>query len=318
MKTKLVTCFYADHTGYPYWGKLNRKEWYAYSLISLCNLGCPIICYTDVLGFDFLIDLKQKHNLNNLEVKLFYIYESPYHKDITRIRLANPEIFDNPQHPLYTLPVTIYWIKWMLLQKEYEQNIYLYWIDIGLSTGSLIPFKLNKYKNENGFQNRYLDEENHREHEFKYFIFDQVFNSNSINQINSFVDDKILNLCRGYVMDNDYKSLEKFLGEEFSSDVINSNKFPVAAMFGGQSDKLVKYIDEFDRIAQKIIISSNEDYLCTEQEIMGYIHAKHPEWFKDWNFSTFYHDESSCWEGLHNENYPLKSFYKFFINPYEN
>jgi hypothetical protein len=321
MSTKLVTSYYASYFGgEPYWGKQSRDEWYAYSIISICNLGAEVICYTndDTPDYDFINNLKQKHNLDNLTIKLFNLQDSPFHTRIYNIRKNNADVYDNPLHPFYILPVSIYWLKWYFLNLEYQENIYLYWIDAGLSTGSLIPYALNKYKDEEGFASRYQGEGFvEYDHRYKHFIFDQAFNSTTMEKINTFVEDKILCLCRGYVMDNDYQLLENKIGLEFASAVIQSNQFPVAAMFGGNSSYLPLYISKFNEIAELILNLPEQDYLCTEQEIMGYIHVTYPEWFKKWEFSTFYHEESDNWEVLHNENYELKSFYKFFTDPLE-
>jgi hypothetical protein len=51
----------------------------------------------------------------------------------------------------------------------------------------------------------------------------------------------------------------------------------------------LSYINKFNDTAEQIL--SIGDYLCTEQEIMGHIHAEHPEWFADWVFHDFYHED---------------------------
>ena len=102
-------------------------------------------------------------------------------------------------------------------------------------------------------------------------------------------------------MDNDYRLLEQKIQEPFSDKVIQSNKFPVGAMFGGNTPYLKQYINEFHEIAERILNRPEKDYLCTEQEIMGYIHVKYPEWFKDWTFNTFYHEEWDMWDPIEAE-----------------
>jgi hypothetical protein len=313
MNTKLVTTYFSAHYGPPYWGKRSRNEWYAYSLISICGLGVDTVCYTDNTdgGYDFLQSVKEKHNLNNLTIKIFDLQSSPFQDRIYKIRLNNSEKFNNEFHPFYTLPVSIYWLKWYFLNMEYEDGIYLYWIDAGLSTGAIFPYSLNPYKDEPGFKVKYKDGENHQEHAFKEFIFNKAFNLESMERINRFVEDKVLCLCRQNIMDNDYRLLEEKIQEPFSDQVIQSNKFPVGAMFGGNTLYLKQYINAFTEMANRILDRPEQDYVCTEQEIMGYIHVKHPEWFKDWTFTTFYNEESEIWDTLGGE---LKPFYKFFTN----
>jgi hypothetical protein len=313
MSTKLVTTFFAAHDGPPFWGKRSRFEWYAYSIISICNLGAEVVCYTDAgdKGFDYLNKIKAKHNLTNLTIKLFDLTTSPFHDRIYRNRMNNPELYNNGFHPFYTLPIAIYWLKWHFLDLEYDKTKYVYWIDAGLSTGSLFPYALCKYKDEEGFATRY----NHdREQEYKHFIFTGAFNPQTMDKINTFVEDKILCTCRQDVMDNDYRKLGININEDFYDDIVRSNKFPVGAMFGGKTPYLRNCITAFTELANKILELPEQNYACTEQELMGYIHIKHPEWFKDWCFNTFYQEESTIWNDLLTHDPNLKSFYRFFTD----
>jgi hypothetical protein len=314
MSTKLVTTFFAAHDGPPFWGKRSRFEWYAYSIISICNLGAEVVCYTDAgdKGFDYLNEIKIKHNLTNLTIKLFDLTTSPFHDRIYRNRMNNPELYNNGFHPFYTLPIAIYWLKWHFLDLEYDETKHVYWIDAGLSTGSLFPYALCKYKDEEGFATRY----NHdREQEYKHFIFTGAFNPQTMDKINTFVEDKILCTCRQDVMDNDYRKLGNNINEDFYDDIVRSNKFPVGAMFGGKTPYLKNYITAFTELANKILELPEQNYACTEQELMGYIHIKYPEWFKDWCFNTFYQEESTIWNDLLIHDPNLKSFYRFFTDP---
>jgi len=313
MSTKLVTTFFAAHDGPPFWGKRSRFEWYAYSIISICNLGAEVVCYTDAgdKGFDYLNEIKAKHNLTNLTIKLFDLTTSPFHDRIYRNRMNNPELYNNGFHPFYTLPIAIYWLKWHFLDLEYDETKYVYWIDAGLSTGSLFPYALCKYKDEEGFATRY----NHdREQGYKHFIFTGAFNPQTLDKINTFVEDKIHCTCRQDVMDNDYRKLGDNINEDFYDDIVRSNKFPVGAMFGGKTPYLRNYITAFTELANKILELPEQNYACTEQELMGYIHIKHPEWFKDWCFNTFYQEESTIWNDLLAHDPNLKSFYRFFTD----
>jgi hypothetical protein len=314
MNTKLVTTYFPSHYNPPFWGKRSRDRWYAYSIISICGLGADTICYTDDRdnSYEFICDVKERHNLSNLTIKKFDLESSPFHERIYNIRLNNGEIYNNEFHPFYTLPIAIYWLKWHFLNLEYKDDTYLYWIDAGLSTGGLFPYIYNPYKDESGFKTKYHETGNHQEHAFKEFIFDKVFTSETMNRINTFVGDKILCVCRQDVMDNDYKLLEQKIQEPFSELVIQSNKFPVGAMFGGNTPYLKQYINIFHELAERILNRPEKDYLCTEQEIMGYIHVKYPEWFKDWTFNTFYHEEWDMWDPIEAEKGKLKPFHRLF------
>ena len=93
----------------------------------------------------------------------------------------------NEFHPFYTLPIAIYWLKWHFLNLEYEENKYIYWIDAGLSTGSLFPYTLCKYKDEEGFATRYNHDNNQA---YKHFVFTGAFNPQTMEKIISQYEDK--------------------------------------------------------------------------------------------------------------------------------
>jgi hypothetical protein len=318
MVTKLVTTFYAAHYDPPFWGKRSRYEWYSYSLISICGLGADIVCYTDDEqdGYNHLLRLKEKHNLTNLTIKKYNLKDSPFHDRIYNIRMNNPELYNNEFHPFYTLPMAIYWLKWHFLNMEYEDGIYLYWIDSGLSTGAIFPYKYNLYSTEPGFYIKYHDREHHHEHAFKEFIFAKILTPEALNKINEYVEDKILCVCRQNVMDNDYRLLETQIQESFSEQVISSNKFPVGAMFGGNTPYLKQYINAFTELAERVLSLPEQNYICTEQELMGYIHVKYPEWFKDWTFTTFYHEELPIWETIKDNPEGVKPLHYLFLDPF--
>jgi hypothetical protein len=292
MNTKLVTAYYPIHNGPPFWGKEGRHRWYKHSIASICNTEVPVVCYTDQSSYDELLEIKNKHQLSNLTIKIYEMSSNPFQEKIFKIRTeGNPEVYNNDSHYFYRMPVTIYWMKWTFLQMEYVENTYLYWIDAGLSTDGVLPKRGNDYADEPGFSSRYANMGNYyNDHEFKFYSFKKIFNPDFITRVNNFTNNKILNLCRQNQTDNDFYLLENKLNLP-KGKIIKDNLFPVGAMFGGNSNKLLDYINKFNNTAEQIL--NIGDYLCTEQEIMGYIHSEHPEWFADWVFNDFYHED---WE----------------------
>jgi len=320
MNTKLVTAYYPLHQGPPFWGKQNRERWYKHSIASICGTGVPVICYTDEIGYKEINEIKTNKKLDNLILKMYDLTTSPFHDRIYKARTeGHPEMYNNEFHPYYKMPVSIYWMKWNFLKMEHEEDTYIYWIDGGLSTQGVFPSRGSSYGNDPGYLKNYNGEEGdfYLVHEFKMFTFDKIFNPNFIPNLNKFSENKIVNICRQDGTDNDFYLFEDKLDLP-RGEIMRSNQFPVGALFGGHSSQLPKYIDEFNSIADRIL--SIGDYVCTEQEIMGYIHTIHPDWFKDWNFHDFYHEDWKLANGPdvftpYREAYPDNvSFSSFFID----
>jgi hypothetical protein len=324
MKTKLVTAYYPIHNGPPFWGKEGRHRWYKHSIASICGTGVPVVCYTDEgESYNELLQTKNERQLDNLIIKTYNILSNPFQDRMYKIRTeVNPEVYNNYLHPFYRMPFTIYWMKWNFLKMEHESNTNLYWIDGGLSTDGVFPKRGNDFKDEPGFDIRYVEMGNfYLDHEYKFHSFSTIFNPNLITKINDFVGDKILNICRQDQTDNDFFTLEDKLNVPIKGKIAATNKYPVGAMFGGNSELVSLYINEFNNIAEQIL--SIGDYLCTEQEIMGYIHAEHPEWFADWVFHDFYHEDWKIYNDhvltSYRELFPNNiSFSSFFLDPINN
>jgi hypothetical protein len=323
MNTKLVTAYYPVHNGPPLWGKEGRHRWYKHSIASICGTGVSVVCYTDAgESYNELLEIKEQRQLDNLTIKTYDIASNPFQERMYKVRTeGNPDLYNNYLHPFYRMPFSIYWTKWTFLEMEYEPDTYIYWIDGGLSTDGVFPKRGNDYANEPGFNERYAGMDNlYIDHEFKFHSFSKIFNPGLIEKINGFVGDKILNLCRQDQTDNDFYTLEDKLNLT-KGEIAHVNRYPVGAMFGGNSPYIMPYINEFNRIADEIL--SIGDYACTEQEIMGLIHTQHQEWFADWIFHDFYHED---WEIMNDHQltpyrtlYPNNiSFSSFFLDPINN
>jgi len=323
MNTKLVTAYYPVHNGPPLWGKEGRHRWYKHSIASICGTGVSVVCYTDAgESYNEVLEIKEQTQLDNLTIKTYDIASNPFQERMYKVRTeGNPDLYNNYLHPFYRMPFSIYWTKWTFLEMEYEPDTYIYWIDGGLSTDGVFPKRGNDYADEPGFNERYAGMDNfYIDHEFKFHSFSKIFNPGLIEKINGFVGDKILNLCRQDQTDNDFYTLEDKLNLT-KGEIAHVNRYPVGAMFGGNSPYLIPYINEFNRIADEIL--SIGDYACTEQEIMGLIHTQHQEWFADWIFHDFYHED---WQIMNDHQltpyrtlYPNNiSFSSFFLDPINN
>jgi len=116
MNTKIVTAYWMGVNGYPFQGSNDsRKTRYLGSLISHCQgIDLPIICYTHYRNLEELYNLKNEHNLNNLQIKLLELYDMKYHKRISEIRDNNFDINLDGRGP------EIMWGKFQVLEQELE------------------------------------------------------------------------------------------------------------------------------------------------------------------------------------------------------
>ena len=283
MRTKLVTSYYAFHNGEPFWGQYGRDRWYKYSLASICELGCEVICYTDEgeLGYNIINQIKEEYKLDNLTIKIFNLIDNQYQDKVYNIRMKDPEKFNNPSiFHYYNRSPQIYWNKFTLLENEFESNINLYWIDCGLAHTGLFPPHMSKYSEEEGYATYYSGIEGNHLH--KQYYFDKAFNPKSLERINNFSKGKIINICR----DTTHCNLSEF--NQHVETIDYQNIFPVGGFFGGNSNLILEYTKECKKLINNIL--KDENYFCGDEEILIYINAKHREWFSNWLFDNFYHE----------------------------
>lgn len=302
MKTKLVTSYYPYHNGEPYWGQLNRDRWYRYSLATICNMG-EIICYTDPEngGYNQLVRLKEEYDLKNLTIKVFNINDNPYQDRVYKIRTDKADIYNNPKAVgYYTRPTVIYWMKFLFLEMEYEPNTQLYWIDSGLSHSGLFPSYANKYSTEPEFAALYSND--YMVNEYKVYHYDKAFTPDVLDKINNYAENKIINLYRATSDDNPSEFIKK-LGVDVNFDDIH----PIAGFFGGESNLMLQYIDKCKELVEQILLRNE---ICSEQSIMACINATNREWFKNFYFDTFYHED---WTNIFQPG--QISFSHFFLKP---
>lgn len=302
-KTKFVTAYYAYHANEPFWGQNGRQERYLYSLRTLCNMKEKIVCYTDddAVSYNILNAFREENGLSNLEIKISPLKDNPYQERVYKIRKSNPDIYDNPTLPKYSRPSQIYWSKFDWLMNEYEPDINLYWIDIGLSSENLFPPYLNEYGHEEDYKNYYRNSGEHKLHAHKGYAFQRAFNSDTVLRINEFAEDKFINLCRLGVTDCDHSKFIKLTGENYDYE----NIFSIGGFFGGNSNHIPTLVTEAKRCVELILL--DEYYLCGDEEILTHLRAKYSSIHKPWTFHTFYHEGyPSIW------NSTMIPFHKFF------
>jgi hypothetical protein len=279
--TQVVTAYYPYREGPPVWGKAGRERWYKYSLASISHIGVPITCYTDPgQAHDELAAYLDERKIQNITLKEFDITTGPFHDRIHATRIRHGELYNNELHPFYRMPFSVYWMKWKFLEWEHTPDQYTYWIDGGLSTEGVLPHTLNDF----------AVDMHTRMDEWKHYSFTKAFCPALIQKMNHIAGNRTLNLCRMGGTDNDFNRMQNMLHVPVMDSIYHDNLFPVGALFGGK-DTLSTYIQKIHECMEMIL--ATDEYLCTEQEIMGYVHTFNRPLFHDWTFHDFYHDD---WE----------------------
>lgn len=303
-KTKFVTSYYPFHSEKPFWGNINRDRWYKYSLNSICNTGVEVVCYTDERGGGYanLLELKEKFNLSNLTLKIFPLENNPWQEKIVDIRLnKNPQIYNNPDNFFYGVSVQIYWMKWKFIEMELEEEADIYWIDCGLSHHGLFPKSASTYGLLEGWDQEFINEGPYSEMEYRFYYYDKAFNPNLITHLANFNEDKIINISRRNVTDNDIRLFCSKIGDCKAS---RRALYPVGGLWGGAAKNLKKYILDFYEVGERVLATG--DFLCSEQEIMWYLNHKNENLFKNFEFDTFYHEG---WDHYSSDDVSFSDFF---------
>jgi hypothetical protein len=266
MKTKLVTAFYTDIIGFPFFGheSFARQERYLHSLRTLNNMNNEIICYCNETQFDLLQKYCEEFNLNNVTIKISNLKDYPKTERMLEIKKSNEQF--NFYHE-------VDWNKIYLISKEYDESYdYIYWIDCGLSHRGLFTLKYNPYSDKITGLSR----------DWENYSFTKIFCPELFPKINNWVGDKLINLAntmfshnpneirKVYKNNNDYKHMS------------------VGGILGGHISKIKWFIQEFDIISNLCL---NENHILNHEGMITNLEFENPDMFKTFSFDTWYHED---------------------------
>jgi hypothetical protein len=266
MKTKLVTAFYTDVGGHPFYGhiEVSRHERYLHSLRAIANTKEEIVCYCNETQYDLLFDYCQKFDLTNVEIKISNLNDYPNAQKMKEVKEKTNS---------YSFYHEIDWNKFYLLEKEYsEEYDYIYWIDVGLSHRGLFLLKYNPLRDQiNGMSDNWPD-----------YSFVGIFKKDLFEKINVWVGSKLLNLGNtllSHRIDD--------LNDVYKTDYLFDH-LTVGGIIGGHVSNIKWFIEEFNKKA-KICLDS--DAILNHELIMSMIQKENNERFKTFAFNTWYHDD---------------------------
>lgn len=266
MRTKLVTAFYTNIIGHPFYGheSFSRHERYLHSLRTLNNLNNEIICYCNEEQFNLLQEYCNTFNLNNVTLKVSNLSDYPNSDRMKEIKDSTND---------FKFYHEVDWNKFYLLEKEYDENYdYIYWIDVGLSHRGLFLLKYNPYADKiDGLSRTYEN-----------YSFLGIFNPQLFEKINNWVGDKLINISNQQISHN-----PGLLNTTMETS-IPYKSMSVGGIIGGKTSLLKWYINEFKNSSVK---SLNKNVILNHEAIMSHIYENTQDNFRTFEFQTWYHDD---------------------------
>ena len=266
MRTKLVTAFYTDIIGFPFFGHdaFARHERYLHSLRTLNNMNNEIICYCNESQYDLLKKYCDEFNLSNITIKISNLKDYPKSQKMIEIKKSNEQF--NFYHE-------VDWNKLYLLSKEYDESYdYIYWIDCGLSHRGLFLLKYNPY----------ADKITGLSKDWENYSFIGIFSPELFPKINNWVGDKLINLAN---------TMFAHSSSELNRVYNNNHNYihmSVGGILGGHISKLKWFINVFDKVSD-ICLESN--YILNHEAIITKINFENSDMFRTYSFNTWYHDD---------------------------
>ena len=300
VKPKFVTCKFTGLHGTKLCGRLNREYVYQYSLRGIAEVQDIIINYTSKYDMDIHGPYFEKEGIKNIIDVEYDLTQSPYHARIDAIKDLHPEYHTNVG---WTHRNTeIMWGKYLFMEEQLQKlddDDYLFFTDCGLSHGGIIAQRFNPLSKDPAYFRDEKPEEMKQEPSHRN---DLIFNKNFSKRLEKLAGDKIMVIA----------SISDPHGDDLGFTYENHlRRWPCAGLWGGKKKMLLPFIQEFKRLADKILTSER---LVKEESIMAVILNEHEDWFNiAWAFSTWYHPD---WNVNQNGNIvynpELVSFCSFF------
>jgi hypothetical protein len=265
-KTKLVTAFYTDIVGFPFFGheSFSRHERYLHSLRTISNTNNEIIIYCNETQKKLLEDYCNEFGLLNVKIKISNLKDYPKSSRMMEIKTKTN---------LFNFYHEVDWNKLYLLEREYDETYeYIYWIDCGISHPGLFLDRFNPFSEKADGMSK----------TFENYSYLNLFDDKLIEKINCWVGDNLINICTTMIS-HDMRYASEILELQF-----NSNHNSVGGILGGNIKNLKWYFSEFNRLTDKIL---SKNSILNHEAILTFMESENPEKFKTWEFDTWYHDD---------------------------
>jgi len=268
MTTKLVTGYWMGIHDRPYHGAYDsRRERYLGSLIGICkSVQIPVICYTQKTNIEELHKLKNAHNLSNLEIKIKELDDMQYVTEFKRI--CSIKSLQEIEH-LNGRPPEVMWGKFDVLREECTTDTnYIYWVDVGLQSNQIMPYKYCVNIPTTVKSNAELPVEIFTT-EYLQYNFGKLFNQTMLNNLEKRVRDKLI-LIASTIPQCSYYAVENY---ELDLSFPNNANYPIAGFFGGNKDIVIDFCEKFYEGGEMQLRNNIIDH---EQSVMKYAMDKMP------------------------------------------
>lgn len=267
-KTKLVTAFYTQIHGHPFYGhfEVSRHERYLHSMRVLNNMGLEIVCYCNENQYDLLKSHINQYELCNVELKVSNLSNLPFSKKMKEIKDKTNS---------FKFYHEVDWNKIYLLEKEYDETYdYLYWIDVGLSHHGIFPNKYNpNSKLATGMS-----------HDYNTYSFTDLFTNKLFVGINNFLGDRLISIENELKFHNVYE-LNSILEGGYDYKGLT-----VGGILGGHISKVKWFINKFNELGEK---SLNKEVILNHEAIISFMKEDKKEYFNTFFFQTWYHEDTT-------------------------
>jgi len=283
MSVKFITCIYSDLYGSDFGGRPQRVSHYRFSLLSLLKMTqADFVCYTSKNEIAELEDFY--HTKNKIPTEQLKIVEWDLEKTTHLEQIHSIKNFESARKGDRCLEVQyskFYW--WELEDKSYD---YYFWIDAGLSHTGLIP-------------NKYLTSDHPEQRYYESSLFDNRF----LEKLIEITEKKFILLGK----ENKRNYWSGTVDQKYYNKYDNSLHI-IGGLFGGKKEIWEQMVPLFDKYLRIFLYETKELY--HEEQIMSLMFRNHEEYFKVFEFDTWWHPDSAL-PGL-KINYfeENKSFYK--------
>ena len=280
-KPKLVTCNYTNLYGTRLNGRLNRDDVYKFSLRGIAESGAQIINYTCPYNMNICDPYFASQNITNITNIDYDLKTSPYHEKVEAIKDIQPKYYQDTSWA--NRCVEIMFGKFLWLEEQFqnlEEDDYLFWIDCGLSHGGITPKKYNTFDGKIEYGKPHKPEELLLEYAHRH---DLIYNKDFIPKLEKYTGDKIMVVCANHDQHGDQ------MGFTYDNHL---RLFPIGGIFGGKKKMMLPFIQAFKEKAELVL---NANLLCKEEQLMAVVLNEHPEWFKTFEFHTWYHPDWNCY-----------------------
>jgi hypothetical protein len=281
----ITTCLYYDLCGTEFGGRVHPRNKYFYGLISMLKMDSSIVLYCWEKNIkeltEFVVSEYGENVLQKIRFEPFDLYKSPLYDIIRTIK--DPEEQKKSDRTYDLMQAKFLMVK-DTIQKNYYNVDNFYYMDVGLSSSALFPFKYLPIQND----------------PMKKWSDCSLFNNELVNGLIKLIDPP--NQVVMWRISDWLHWIDPIHLRTTDRESI------IGGIFGGKREPMIKYCDDITNRFIDMVLNKKALYL--DEVIMTIEHNFNPEKYKKVNFDVWYHEDSGDW--CQAAIVGKKSFYKTF------